>query len=614
MTESAAKGGKDPETSTSVPYLRTFSADLSPALLRLVAALNGFAPPPTPSFDYCELGAGNGDTIAALAAANPEARFVGVDVLPEHAAFGAGLARRGGVHNLRFLALDFADLARENLPDFDFIAAHGVLSWVSPETRKAMIEVASARLKPGGLLYVSYNALPGWAAVEPLRRLMMESATGAPGSGIERARHALALATALNAGGADYFASNPAARAMLETMTKTGLPYVVHEYLQPHWHPRYFVDVAREMAASSLHFIGQLPLHLNYRDLALSPALRDLFKGVTDRIAFESLKDFALNEFFRRDVYIKGAQACSAATTREYLESTAFGTLLDPGQIHREIQLPHRTLRFDGPAFDALVPALSTGAKTLAELGRLPELLAAGPAAIRESILLLLLGGQVIPMARSGPALRPTGDGPGLHRVPLAYNRMMLGQRLSAENPIILASPAAGTAMILSQLEAISLRLLTEVVPEARAAWIQALVARQPLRLRVGDRWIDDADEKARVLAEQLAQFRAQRLPKLLELGIVEPSAVAHEARPGRRRVDVPRARRRSATVRLLARGGGDSWANSLLRDPGRRSSAPRRASWWPRPRSGPRAARAPGSRSASRPRAPPSGLCPESW
>jgi SAM-dependent methyltransferase len=526
----ASAGGEDPGYSTDVPYLRTFSGDLSPALLRLVAALNGFAPPPTPSFDYCELGAGNGDTTAALAAANPEGRFVGVDVSPEHAAFGAGLASRGEVENLRFLSMDFADLGRADLPDFDFITAHGVLSWVSPEMRRTMIEVASAKLKPGGLLYVSYNALPGWAAVEPLRRLMIDSAAGAPGSGLDRARRALALVTALGAGGAEYFASNPAARTMLETMTKLGLPYVVHEYLQPDWHPRYFVDVAREMAASSLHFVGQLPLHLNYRDLALSPALRDLFKGVTDRIAFESLKDFALNEFFRRDVYIKGAQACSPETTRAYLESTAFGTLLDPGQFQREIQLPHRTLRFDGLVFDAVIPALSGGAKTLDELARLPALGAVGAAGLREAILLLLLGGQVIPMARSAPAKPAPGDGLGLYRVPLAYNRMMLGQRLSAENPIILASPAAGTAMVLSQLEAIALRLLTEVAPGARPAWIRALVTRQPLRLRVGDRWLDDADEKVRVLGDQLTQLHAQRLPKLLELGIVEPAPVPDEA------------------------------------------------------------------------------------
>src|SRR4051812_31975993 len=104
MTEERPGGGGQ-EHATEVPYLRTFSGDLSPTLLRLVAALNGFVPPPSPSFDYCELGAGNGDTTAALAASNPEARFVGVDVNPEHVAFASGLARRGGLDNLRFLEL-----------------------------------------------------------------------------------------------------------------------------------------------------------------------------------------------------------------------------------------------------------------------------------------------------------------------------------------------------------------------------------------------------------------------------------------------------------------------------------------------------------------------------
>jgi hypothetical protein len=98
---------------------------------------------------------------------------------------------------------------------------------------------------------------------------------------------------------------------------------------------------------------------------------------------------------------------------------------------------------------------------------------------------------------------------------------MMLSQRLSAENPIILASPAAGTGLVLPQLEAVSLRLLTEVAPAQRPGWIRAFVARQPLRLRVGDRVIEDAEEKARVLSEQMEQFRIQRLPKLIELGIV---------------------------------------------------------------------------------------------
>src|SRR5689334_12867672 len=203
---------------SDVPYLRTFSKDLSPAMLRLVAALNGFPAPPADDFDYCELGSGNGDTTAALAAAHPGSRFLGVDVNPEHVAFATSLANGGGLGNVRFLERDFADLAGEGLPDFDYICAHGVLSWISPEKRKALLAFAEAKLKPGGLLYVSYNALPGWAAVEPLRRLMVDSAAGIEGGTLDRARHAVAVATLLKDGGAGYFASNPVAKDMLDTM------------------------------------------------------------------------------------------------------------------------------------------------------------------------------------------------------------------------------------------------------------------------------------------------------------------------------------------------------------------------------------------------------------
>ncbi len=60
------------------------------------------------------------------------------------------------------------------------------------------------------------------------------------------------------------------------------------------------------MAAAGLHFVGQLPLYANYRDLTIPPALLPAFKEIDNRILFESLKDFAVNEFFRRDVYVRG--------------------------------------------------------------------------------------------------------------------------------------------------------------------------------------------------------------------------------------------------------------------------------------------------------------------
>jgi SAM-dependent methyltransferase len=507
-----------PDYLTDVPYLRTFSADLSPTLLRAVAALNGFSPPPAEDFDYAELGCGNGDTTATLAAANPEGRFLGVDMNPEHIAFANGLVKQGGLSNVGFLQRDFEGLVEEGLPGFDFLCAHGVMSWISPEKRRALIALASSLLKPGGLLFVSYNAQPGWAAIEPLRRLMLDASP--PGeSSLERAKRGFLLAKRLAEAGAEYFTQNPAARSMLATMTEMGSSYVVHEYLQPHWHPLYFADVATEMAREELHFIGQLPLHLNYRDLSLSASLLPLFEGVRDRLAFEALKDVARNEFFRRDVYVKGRAPRSDEVTRAYLETTPFGTLGAEATLSREVHLGGPVLRFEGALFETLIPLLASGATTVEALSKRPDLAVFGDATLRSAMQQLLLGGLVAPMRRSTEAVAVGED--RRFAVELDYNRMILKQKLSDRTPTILASTAAGTGLTLSLVEALCLRLLTEVEPGARAAWIRSFVTKQPLRLQVRGQEVEGVEARAKALEDELAEVMRARLPKLLELGVL---------------------------------------------------------------------------------------------
>ncbi|RYE92234.1 MAG: methyltransferase domain-containing protein, partial [Myxococcales bacterium] len=388
MSAEAREGGY----LTDVAYVRTYVPDLAPAGLRLVAALNGFSPPPSRAFDYCELGFGSGDTLLTLAASLPDSRFVGVDLLPDHVAAARAMAARGAVGNVTLLERDFADLGGEDLPGFDYITAHGVLSWVSPDKRRAALDLAAARLRPGGLLYVSYNALPGWAAVEPLRRLLLDAGSMAAGDSLARARHGVRVASLLRDAGAEYFRSNPASVTMLETMARMGDHYVAHEYFHGDWVPMYFADVAREMADRGLYYVGQLPLALNYRDLALPPRLGELCRSVTNRIEFESLKDYALNEFFRRDVYIKGSAACTAEHSHAYLQSTAFTAVTGGAAVARDLALPHHTLRFAGPLFDALLPELERSSATAAELALRPALAPFGVRAVGDALMRLLLG------------------------------------------------------------------------------------------------------------------------------------------------------------------------------------------------------------------------------
>jgi SAM-dependent methyltransferase len=499
---------------TEVPYLRQFCKELSPTLLRAAAGLGGFRTRASATFDYCELGCGMGDTLCTMAAAHPRSRFVGVDINPEHVAFARALARRCGLTNVQVLEQDVEALATgDALPELDFVCAHGLMSWIAPEKRRAVIAMAAARLRPGGILYVSYNTLPGWAAVQPLRRLLRELA-GEEGSLTERAQRALDAARALRDSGARYFADNPAAGEMLATMEKVGTAYVVHEYFHDHWVPMHFADLAAEMTAAGLRFCGELPVYRNVPRLALPGTTAALVEAAGDRLAAETLKDYATNVFFRGDLYIKSDASPDAAAQSEYLDTTRFGTMVTVERIRREVKFPHASLQLLGEPFDTILARAVGAPVTVDEVRR--ALPAFHAERIREAIVDLLASEQLTPIV---PALlgQPVDDAHD-------YNLAVLAVPLSTSHPVVLAAPRAGTGLPVPALQAVCLRLLYLVEPADRSAWIRAFVERQPVRLHVADRAVSDAREQARVLEGELEKFRAQRLSKLVQLGVVRPT------------------------------------------------------------------------------------------
>ncbi len=505
-----------------VPYVRHFLGDLSPARLRLVAALNGLTPPPVGELDYCELGCAHGDTIAALAASYPEGRFFGIDINATHIASAKRLARDGALENVGFLERDFEDLLGEDIGEFDYIVAHGLMSWVSPDKRRALLAFAQAKLKPGGLLYVSYNAMPGWASVEPLRQLLLYPSAQAGESTLDRARRGVELAQALERGGAEYFAANPSASEMLRTMTQAGLPYVVHEYMHEHWVPMYFAHVAWEMRQHHLHFVGTLALHENLRELALPEALAPVVGSVDDRVAFESLKAFATNEFFRRDLFVKGKVPRTSQATAAHLDATPWGTIASAKAGERVARLPHRTVSLEGPVFDAIFDALEQGTVTVDELAARPDLANVSRDALREHLVRLLVAERIAPRSAPSRAVLPSSETRFV--VPSVYNQMML-RRLSSDVPLVMASTLAGTAFPISALEALAIRVFTEAPASSRDAWVHDFVRKRVVRLRVDGRILTEEGEQERAILDTVASLAGERLRKLVEVGLLAPSA-----------------------------------------------------------------------------------------
>jgi SAM-dependent methyltransferase len=305
---------------TDVEYTGDFRHCLAPSWLVYIAAINGYKTPRLDQpFTWCELGCGKGMTTLLLAATHPGGEFHACDLNPAHIDYGERLRAASSVENARFHARSIAQMLDTELPQFDFIVSHGVYSWVSAEVRAEICEFARRRLRPGGLFMVSYNAMPGWAHLQPLRQMMQAYAETLPGSSIDKAREAFRYVKFLSDNGALYFKTVPAATEHLAQLARQDIRYVAHEYMTPHGDPFYFAEVEREMRMAGLAFAGSMLPRLNYGELMLPQQFRQLLAGAASRVALETHRDFITNTMFRQDLY--AAQAGRKPAASPSLES-----------------------------------------------------------------------------------------------------------------------------------------------------------------------------------------------------------------------------------------------------------------------------------------------------
>ena len=226
-----------------IGYIYGYYPELNPLRSRLGLLHNGFVCPQFAT--ACELGFGQGLSSNFHAAAS-STKWYGNDFNPAQAGFARELANvcESGANLSDEAFAEF--VAREDLPDFDFIGLHGIWSWVSDTNRHLIVDFVRRKLKVGGVLYVSYNTLPGWAAFAPMRHLMTQhvASQNAAGRGVAPSiKDALAFAGRLLEANPLYTQVNPSVSERLDKLKDLNVHYLAHEYFNRDWHPMHFATM-----------------------------------------------------------------------------------------------------------------------------------------------------------------------------------------------------------------------------------------------------------------------------------------------------------------------------------------------------------------------------------
>ena len=300
-----------------IEYLAGVSEGQAPGTLDLACIMAGVEPVRRPGsnakFTYCDLGCGQASTVAALAAANPGAQFWGIDFMPAHIARADVFRAAAGLDNLTLIEADVTALAsapNTDLPRFDYIAMHGLYTWVSERVRGGIVAFLDRFLKPGGVVYIGYNAMPGWTSVAPLQKMLFEYAATRQGSSGVRVAEAIDFAKQMKAVGAeglDALESDQLFPDGLPTeMAQRHLGYLAHEFLNTGWQPRFHMDVARELSEAKLEFAGSAHLLDNFAGINLSEDAQKLLAALPEGPLRETFEDYITQRRFRRDVFVRG--------------------------------------------------------------------------------------------------------------------------------------------------------------------------------------------------------------------------------------------------------------------------------------------------------------------
>lgn len=304
-----------------IGYTFGYYQELNPLRARLALLNVGLLPPENGT--HCELGFGQGVSTNIHAAASASTWYA-TDFNPAQAGFAQSLARASGAD--AFLTDEaFADFcSRTDLPNFDSIGLHGIWSWINDDNRAVIVDFIRRKLKVGGVLYISYNTQPGWASMVPMRDLLAEHSEvmGVAGQGIVSGIDgALNFAEKLFATNPSYVKANPAVVERLQSIRGQNRNYLAHEYFNRDWLPMPFFRVAEWLAPAKVGYACSAN-YLDHIDVMNLTVEQQVFlKGIPDNMFRQTVRDFMVNQQFRRDYWVKGARKLNMLEQAEALRS-----------------------------------------------------------------------------------------------------------------------------------------------------------------------------------------------------------------------------------------------------------------------------------------------------
>jgi SAM-dependent methyltransferase len=466
----------------------------------------------------CELGFGQGMSTNLHAAAT-DVNWYGTDFNPSQAGFARDVAEVSGAKaTLSDQAFD-EFCSRTDLPDFDFIGLHGIWSWISDENRHVIVDFLRRKLKVGGVLYISYNTQPGWAAMVPMRDLLTEhnEVMGAPGQGIvSRIDDALTFADKLIETNPNFVRANPLVAERIKKLKTQDRNYLAHEYFNRDWCPMPFSKMAAWLAPAKLSFACPAAFLDHIDTVNLTPQQQVLINEIPDPMFRETVRDFMINQQFRREYWVRGARQAVPLERGEAMMALRVMLMRPRAEVTLKTAGPLGEVTLQPEVYDPILDALADfKPHTLGEIqSRMPHVTLAQ---VMQAIVVLAGMGAVSNVqsdAAAAAALAPSRK----------LNHWAFNRARGSNDVQHLASPVLGGGFMVGRFQQLFLlaRQQGHQGPEQWARFVWQIIKAQNQKIIKDGVMIDSDEANLAEMTQQAREFDERFMPLLKALQIAD--------------------------------------------------------------------------------------------
>ena len=501
---------------SDLEYVHNYNIGNSPMHMSLATKIQGQKVSLPEEPNYLELGFGQGLSLNVHAAAN-KGQFWGNDFNPAQTANARELAEISGAP-VELTDESFAEIAaRDDLPEFDVIVLHGIWTWISHENREIIRDLVRRKLKIGGMMYVSYNAMPGWAASTPMRHLIREFGTRESSGALpNRLQDALAFSNSLKSANANYFKANPEVWQRWEQNVETqDKRYLAHEYLNENWDIFFFSEVADYLADAKLTFAASGHLLDLVDTIHITKEGQELLAKVQDPVLRQTIRDYLTNQQFRRDIYVKGERKMSSKEHESAMRDQLFVLTSQPKDLPKTIVGSLGEGKLNPDIYEPIISALDSDKARPKTLGEL--MIKKGVKDLRISQVV-----QALTILTSLEKIAPAQhDEIAAHVEPQTkrLNEALCERAETSKDVAYLASPRMGAGVRVDRIEQLFLRAASLKKPDP-VAWVWSIFEQNNEKLLQDGKAITAKSDNIKRLRTLYSDFESDRLPMFKRIGI----------------------------------------------------------------------------------------------